>query len=100
MTKASKEMLTYLAELSRIAITEGEEEALIEDLSKILHYIEQLNELDTENVSPCTHVTKSLTQTPLREDIAANTLSRDDFLKNTPQQIGGMIRVPPVIKQQ
>ena len=100
MTKANKEMLAYLAGLSRIAISEDEEASLTDDLSKILQYIEQLNEIDTDTVKPCTHVTKTATKTPLRDDTAENTLSRDRFLKTAPEHIGGLIRVPTVIKQQ
>jgi len=36
----------------------------------------------------------------LREDIPEEPLSRDLFLANAPSQVGGMIKVPPVFKQQ
>ena len=99
MTQANKEMLHYLANLARIAVDEDEEASLIEDLSKILHHIEQLDEVDTENVEPCTYVTQTQTMTPLREDVVSNTLSSKFFLENSPEKIGGMVRVPTVLKQ-
>jgi aspartyl-tRNA(Asn)/glutamyl-tRNA(Gln) amidotransferase subunit C len=100
MDTLDKNTLKYLAELSRIAVTEDEEDKLLQDLKKILGYVEQLNEVDTSNVTPCTYVTKALSQTPLREDEVHATLARDTFLKGAPQQISGMVRVPPVINKE
>lgn len=100
MTTLDKSTVKYLAELSRIAVSPDEEEALLKDLKKILGYIEQLNEVDTSSIEPCTYVTKALSQTPLAEDIVQETLPRETFLKGAPQQIGGMVRVPPVLKQE
>ena len=100
MATLDKNTVKYLADLSRIAVSSEEEDALLKDLKKILLYIEQLNEVDTSNVQPCTYVTKALTQTPLRDDVVEQTLTREQFLKGAPQQIGGMLRVPEVIKQE
>ncbi len=100
MATLDKNTVKYLADLSRIAVSPEEEVSLLADLKKILNHIEQLNELDTSEVEPCTYVNKSLTETPLREDIAEETLTREQFLKGAPDQIGGMLRVPPVLKQE
>lgn len=98
MTQIDKKTVHYLAKLCRIACTEEQEEALLQDMQKILGYVEQLNEVNTDNLDPCNFVTTNLSQTPLRDDIVGKTLSRDEFLKNAPAHIGGMIRVPPVLK--
>lgn len=95
-----KNTVKYLAELSRIAVSEDEEASLLKDLNKIVSYIEQLNEVDTSDVQPCTYVTSSLSQTPLREDTVIPTLTREQFLKGTPKQISGMVWVPPVLKSE
>ena len=100
MTELNRDTIKYLADLSRIAVSSDEEESLLQDLKKILRYVEQLEEVDTSQVAPCTYVTKALTQTPLREDVVEPSLARDTFLKGAPQQIGGMVRVPPVLKQE
>lgn len=100
MATLDKNTVKYLADLSRIAVSPEEEESLLKDLQKILHHVEQLNELDTSQVEPCTYVNKSLSQTPLREDVVEETLTRDVFLKGAPDQIGGMLRVPPVLKPE
>lgn len=100
MTQANKEMIHYLAKLSRIAVTADEEEGLIQDLSKIISHFEQLNEVDTSNITPCTHLTANATQTPLRADCIVQTINRDDLMQNAPDKIGGLIRVPLVLKQE
>jgi aspartyl-tRNA(Asn)/glutamyl-tRNA(Gln) amidotransferase subunit C len=53
--------------------------------------------VDTEGVLPCTRVLESLTNV-MREDTVSQTYSREEFLANAPAHVGGMIRVPPVIK--
>lgn len=89
--------LSRLQALSRIDSSPEEEEKLHSSLSRILEYMEQLNEVDTENVPPCRFVLKEMMNRNLREDKAEDLLPRDKFLANAPDQIGGMIRTPPVI---
>jgi aspartyl-tRNA(Asn)/glutamyl-tRNA(Gln) amidotransferase subunit C len=93
-----KETIKQLTRLCRIDCTEQEQEALLEDLKKILDYIEQLQQIDTENVPPCNHVLENMANV-MREDEVGEVLNRETFLSNAASHIGGMIRVPPVIKQ-
>ncbi|MBI5345528.1 MAG: Asp-tRNA(Asn)/Glu-tRNA(Gln) amidotransferase subunit GatC [Chlamydiae bacterium] len=87
-----------LQKLCRIKCTKDEEKELLHALQSILKYIEQLNELDTENVEPCRHVLMNMQKNIFRQDIVKETLLRETFLENAPEQIGGMIKVPPILK--
>lgn len=98
MAHLDKETIQQLTRLCRIDCTEEEQEALLKDLKKILTYIEQLEQIDTENVPPCNHVLEGMANV-MREDVIGEVLNREVFLANAPSHIGGMIRVPPVIKQ-
>ncbi|WP_068468113.1 Asp-tRNA(Asn)/Glu-tRNA(Gln) amidotransferase subunit GatC [Candidatus Protochlamydia phocaeensis] len=98
MAELDKETIKKLTRLCRIDCTEEEQESLLKDLKKILDYIEQLQEIDTENVQPCNHVLDDIANV-MREDAVGEVLDREVFLANAPSHIGGMIRVPPVIKQ-
>ncbi|MBA3816798.1 MAG: Asp-tRNA(Asn)/Glu-tRNA(Gln) amidotransferase subunit GatC [Parachlamydiaceae bacterium] len=98
MANLNKQTIQNLIGLCRINCSDEEQESLLVDLKKILEYIEQLHEIDTENVAPCYHVLEGASNVT-REDNVGETLPRDLFLANAPSQIGGMIRVPPVIKQ-
>lgn len=97
MALLNKQTIKMLTSLSRINCTEEEQEALLSDLQKILAYIDQLDEVDTENTPVCNQVIPSVVNV-MREDKVGETLPREVFLANAPSQIGGMIRVPPVLK--
>ena len=100
MAAIDKKTVEYLSRLARIACSDEEAESLCNDLKKIVAYVEQLNEIITENVEPCTYVNQSLTQAPLRKDIAENRLPQKKFLDGTPQNTAQMVRVPPVLKPE
>jgi aspartyl-tRNA(Asn)/glutamyl-tRNA(Gln) amidotransferase subunit C len=97
MAEFDERELTKLTQLCRIDCTEEEKKILHQQLASILSYIELLEEVDTEGVEPCYQVLKTLTNV-MREDEIGESLPRDLFLANAPAHVGGMIRVPPVIK--
>ncbi len=99
MVDLDKKMLKKLTKLSRIECNEAEEEELFHQLKAILEHVAHLQEVDTDDVSPCNHVLASICNV-IREDEVGPLLKREDFLNNSPSQVGGMIRVPPVIKTQ
>jgi aspartyl-tRNA(Asn)/glutamyl-tRNA(Gln) amidotransferase subunit C len=98
MSKLDSELLNYLTKLCRIDCTEKEQELLLEDLKKILTYVEQLQEVDTENVEPCNHVLSEIMNV-MRDDVAEDSFKSELFMNNSPEQVDGMIRTPPVIPQ-
>ena len=87
-----------LSHLCRIFCTEEEKKAFLKSLDNVLIYIEQLQEVDTEGVEACYTVLETLPNV-MREDLPEAPLSRDLFLANAPAQVGGMVKVPPVLKQ-
>lgn len=91
----TEETLHYVTGLCRIRCTEEETKDLLGSINKILSHIEHLQEIDTEGFEPVYTVIEKR-ENVFREDIPARTLSREDFLKNAPEHIGGMIRVPKV----
>src|SRR5436190_565910 len=97
MVCLDKKMIKYLTQLSRIHCSEEEQEALLADLQKIIGYIEQLDEINTDNVPPCNQVLEEVTNV-MREDVVGGIMPRETFLGNAPSQVAGLIRVPPVIK--
>ncbi len=97
MKKINKEILEDLAHLCCIRCSQETKEKLFRDLASILGYIELLSELDTEGEPPCDHVLEAI-QNVMRVDREGTTLKREVFLENSPSHVGGMVRVPPVIK--
>ncbi|MGZ3732725.1 MAG: Asp-tRNA(Asn)/Glu-tRNA(Gln) amidotransferase subunit GatC [Parachlamydiaceae bacterium] len=97
MVQINHDTIKKLTKLSRIQCSEAEEEKLLSDLQRILAYVDQLNEIDTDNVAPCNHVLAEISNVE-RDDHVDNSLSRDVFLANAPDKVGGMVRVPSVLK--
>lgn len=95
MSDLKPEIIDELSELSQIYCSEQEKAELLNDLKKIIHYVEQLKEVDTQGVKPCIHVSK--TETVLRSDEESHSLSRSSFLKNCEEQVGGMVSMPAII---
>lgn len=92
-----KTTIRELSKLCRIECTEEEEEKFLKDLQGILNYFDQLSEVDTDGIEPMNHVLEAIVNVE-REDVVKPSLPRDVFLSNAPSQIGGMIKVPTVIK--
>lgn len=97
MENLDKETIKNLTELCRIDCTEEEKETLLQDLKKILSFISQLDEVDTEKAVACSHVLSEMSNV-LRDDIISEVMPRETFLKNAPSHTGGMIKVPPILK--
>ncbi|NGX39103.1 MAG: Glutamyl-tRNA(Gln) amidotransferase subunit C [Chlamydiae bacterium] len=89
--------IDQLAHLCRIQCSEEEKKQLSKNLTKILDYINLMNEIDTDGVPPCTTVLETMTNA-MREDEPEVPLKREDFLAMAPDHIGGMLKVPPVIQ--
>jgi aspartyl-tRNA(Asn)/glutamyl-tRNA(Gln) amidotransferase subunit C len=96
VSRISKEEVKHVAKLARLAVTEEEAEMFTKQLDDIIGYAEQLNELDTDNVDPTTHVLDL--KNVLREDEAKPWLTREEALKNAPDQQNGLIKVPAVLE--
>lgn len=88
-----------LIELCRISCSEMEKRELKEKLDEILVYVNKLNEVEVGEVLPCNNALSGLSNV-MREDIEGEKLDREIFLENSPSHVGGMIRVPPIMKQE
>ena len=98
MSDLNEENVKHLSRLCRIELTDKEVASLFADLKRILDYVEQLQEVDVSELSPHSHIEEQGVGS-LRKDVVGEHLPREVFLANAPDQVGGMIRVPPVIKQ-
>jgi len=87
--------LRKLAHLSRLELDQSKEEKLLGELNKILNWVEQLRELDTENVEPLVHLSHEINV--LRVDEARNTVSHQEGLRNAPRKDSDYFRVPKVL---
>ena len=95
-----KDTVRKIAFLARIRVADDALEGLAGELSNILGWIEQLNEVDTEGVSPMTSVVDM--PWPKREDQVTDGDMVDDVLANATEPektaAGGFYTVPKVVE--
>jgi aspartyl-tRNA(Asn)/glutamyl-tRNA(Gln) amidotransferase subunit C len=96
MSRISTDQVKHVANLARLAITEEDAELFPSQLDAIISFAEQLNEVDTENVKPTSHVLDM--KNIMREDISEKGLSNEEVVKNAPDHADGYIRVPSILE--
>ncbi|MDA7026775.1 Asp-tRNA(Asn)/Glu-tRNA(Gln) amidotransferase subunit GatC [Bacillus sp. CLL-7-23] len=95
MSRISIEEVKHVAHLARLAITDEEAEMFTKQLDSIITFAEELNEVNTENVKPTTHVLQM--KNIMREDVPGKGLPVEDVVKNAPDYKDGYIRVPSIL---
>ncbi|MEK6583815.1 MAG: Asp-tRNA(Asn)/Glu-tRNA(Gln) amidotransferase subunit GatC [Nitrospirota bacterium] len=94
--KITRKEVEHVAKLARLALRDEEIETLTSQLGNILTYVEKLNELDTTNIEPTSHVLPI--KNVLREDEAGKSIEREKALGNAPDRTEEFFRVPKVIE--
>ena len=92
-----KSTVVRIAQLARIKISKDDLGALAEELSKIVGWVEQLDEVDTEGVTPMESTTE-WTILRQRDDVVSDGDCRDEVLSNAPETKNGYFVVPKVIE--
>ncbi|MCB0328807.1 MAG: Asp-tRNA(Asn)/Glu-tRNA(Gln) amidotransferase subunit GatC [Bdellovibrionales bacterium] len=87
-----------IARLARLDISETDAERFSSDVNGILNYIRKLQELDTETISPLSHVHGS--HNVFRRDEQEDYDKREKILLNVPERSGNFIKVPLIIDQE
>ena len=94
MSKIDDITVDKIAELARLEFNAKDKEAIKKDLSKILTYIDKLNEIDTEGVKPLIHVSDEYNV--LREDVIEEITTQAEALKNAPDKNSDYIKIAKV----
>ncbi len=94
--KITKKEVEHVAKLARLALKDEEADQLTRQLSDILTYVEKLNELDTKDVEPTSHVLP--VRNVLRDDEVRGSIDRGKALVNAPDRTEEFFRVPKVIE--
>lgn len=87
----------YVAKLACIDLTEEEKTQFQGQLDQVLHYVEQLNELDVSDVEPTAHAIPVFNV--FRKDEVGVSLNHQDVIDNAPSAADGHVRVPKIIDQ-
>ena len=92
----SKEEIAWVAHLSRLELSDDAMERMSAQLSRVLDYIEKLNELDTSDVEPMSH--PGALSSVFRDDVPSGSLDLESALKNAPERDEDFFRVPRAIE--
>ena len=95
--EVTTELVEKLAFLSRLNFSEAEKTEITDDLSKMIAFVDKLNEVDTTGVEPLIHMSSEVNV--LRNDETGGSVSREEALKNAPQTLEEFFAVPKVIKK-
>ena len=90
-----KKVVEHVALLSRLHLTEVEQERYTEQLNAILGYMEVLNKLDTTDIEPTAHVLPL--KNVFRDDVVKPSMDRTKVLANAPAQVDGQFKVPKIV---
>jgi aspartyl-tRNA(Asn)/glutamyl-tRNA(Gln) amidotransferase subunit C len=94
-----RETVVHVAELAALSLTEAEVDELARDLAAIVAYVEQLDHVDTEGVSPAMSG-MGVSQAGFRSDEPQPGLSHEDALASAPRTEGGGFAVPPFVTRE
>lgn len=90
-----RKIVEYVAELSRLKISEEEIDTMCNELSSILNYMDEINStIDTESVASST---EGLTNV-MREDVIVDSMNREELLRNAPEHTEETPIVPKTVE--
>ncbi len=86
----------HIARLARIRVTDAQARTLEGELTTILQWVEQLNEVDTSGVEPMTSVME--TTATMRKDEVTDGGYPEDIVKNATEKADQFFVVPKVVE--
>ena len=93
--QVTPELISKVAALARLELTDSEKKLFAEQIHKVLSYIDELGEIDVTGVEPMVHVEPR--ETPLREDVARPFPSAK-ILQSAPEVSENGYRVPQIME--
>lgn len=91
----TKEQLKHISNLSNLSFSEEELDKYLVDMTGIVDFVNQLNEINTDDVEITTSILGEYNI--FREDEVKESFDRELLLKNAPDSQDGMFKIPKVI---
>jgi aspartyl-tRNA(Asn)/glutamyl-tRNA(Gln) amidotransferase subunit C len=98
MSRIDEVTVDKIAHLARLRFSEAEKPEIMADLNRILAFVDQLNEVDTKDLSPLIYLTEE--HNHMRKDEVIQVISHRDALLNAPDKDSDYFRVPKVVNKQ
>lgn len=93
--KITEEMVDHIAHLARLEFEGDKKLAIQQDMEKIISFMNKLNEVPTENIEPLIFMNETFNN--LREDVAVETITHEQALRNAPKKDSDYFRIPKVL---
>lgn len=84
-----------VAHLARLEFNEEGKAEILNDMNRMLAFVDKLSEMDTDGVEPLIYMTDE--KNVMREDDAKQTITQKEALKNAPKKDSDYFKVPKVI---
>jgi aspartyl-tRNA(Asn)/glutamyl-tRNA(Gln) amidotransferase subunit C len=94
--KITRQEVEHVARLARLQLSEEELSLFTGQMDAILAYVEQLNELNTDGITPTSHAVPM--ENAFRDDETAASIGVANALANAPDRVQDFYRVPKVIE--
>ncbi len=92
----TRDDVLHVARLARLELSDAELETMRAQLDSILAYIDRLKELDVTGVEPTSHAVARVNV--MRDDVVAPSFPPDEMLRNAPDRVGELVRVPRILE--
>lgn len=96
--KVNEQLIRHLSHLARLQFDTKEEQEMIQDLNRILGFVEKLEEVNTDGIEPLIYMTDGTNI--LRDDEIIQSVSQNEALKNAAKKDSDYFRVPRFIDQE
>lgn len=96
MTQISRDDVLHLAQLSSLQLADNEVDELQQDIARILQYVEQLDELNTDGVEPTYQVT-GLENVWRQDEVVIGDVTGEQLIALAPESLQNQVKVPKVL---
>lgn len=96
--KIDDDLFDHISHLARLSFEGEERETIKKDMDNITNFMDQLQELNTDNVEPLIFMNEEINN--LREDEPVVSVSHEEALKNAPKKDTDYFRIPKVLDKQ
>ncbi len=93
--KIDTKTVDEIAHLARLEFNDEAKAEILNDMNRMLAWVDKLNELDTDKVEPLIYMSEE--RSVLREDEVKQTLTQKEALQNAPKKDSDYFKVPKVI---
>jgi len=91
-----KDTVKHISKLARISLDEKKIDSLSKDLTSIMKFIEKLNKINTDKITPLASIINASLKS--RKDEIKDDKIRDQILKNSPEKNDEFFVVPKVLE--